>query len=53
VLRELLLPELRRSHRLNLDRCAVDASHVHATSKEETMSSRRRSIVTARVPSTT
>ena len=30
VLHELLLAELRAAGRLDLDRCAVDASHVHA-----------------------
>jgi transposase len=35
VLHELLLAELRAAGQLDLDRCAVDASHVHANQRGE------------------
>jgi transposase len=47
ALHELLLAELRATDRLDLDRCAVDGSHVRAL-KGGTTSAPRRS--TARVP---
>ncbi|GAA1224554.1 hypothetical protein GCM10009608_70990 [Pseudonocardia alaniniphila] len=47
VLHELLLAELRAAGQLDLDRCSVDASHVHAL-KGGTTSARPRS--TAAIP---
>jgi transposase len=52
ALHELLLAELRAAGLLDLDRCAVDASHVHAL-KGGTTSARRRSPVATRARSTT
>jgi transposase len=52
ALHELLLAELRAAGLLDLDRCAVDASHVHAL-KGGTTSARRRSTAATPVPSTT
>ena len=51
ALHELLLAELRAADRLDLDRCAVDGSHVRAL-KGGTMSARRRSTAAGPVPST-
>jgi transposase len=47
ALHESLLAELRAAGQLDLDRCSVDASHVHAL-KGGTMSARPRS--TAAIP---
>lgn len=52
ALHEVLLAELRAAGLLDLDRCAVDASHVHAL-KGGTTSARHRSTVAIPVPSTT
>lgn len=52
ALHELLLAELRAAGELDLDRCAVDSSHIHAL-KGGTMSGRRRSTVATPAPSTT
>ena len=52
ALHELLLAELRAAGQLNLDRMAVDASHVHAL-KGGTMSGRPRSTAATPAPSTT
>jgi transposase len=52
TLHELLLAELRAGGLLDLDRCAVDASHVHAL-KGGTMSGRRQSTAATPDPSTT
>jgi transposase len=52
ALHELLLAELRAAGELDLDRCAVDGSHVRAL-KGGTRSARRRSIVAAPAPSIT
>jgi transposase len=52
ALHELLLAELRAAGELDLDRMAVDASHVHAL-KGGTMSGRPRSIAATPAPSTT
>ena len=52
ALHELLLAELRAAGELDLDRCAVDASHVHAL-KGGTTSVRRRSTAATPAPSTT
>lgn len=52
ALHELLLAELRAADKLDLDRCAVDSSHVHAL-KGGTMSGHRRSTVATPAPSTT
>src|SRR3954469_12966609 len=52
ALHELLLAQLRALGELDLDRCAVDGSHVRAL-KGGTMSAPRRSIAAARAPSTT
>ena len=51
ALHELLLGELRAAGQLDLDRCAVDAWHVHAL-KGGTTSARRRSTAAAPAPST-
>jgi transposase len=51
ALHELLLAELRAAGQLDLDRCSVDASHVHAL-KGGTMSVPRRSTAATRAPST-
>ncbi len=50
ALHELLLAQLRALGELDLDRCAVDGSHVRAL-KGGTGSARRRSIVAVRAPS--
>ena len=50
ALHELLLAELRASDRLDLDRCAVDGSHVRALNGG-TMSARRRSTAPGPGPS--
>jgi hypothetical protein len=52
ALHELLLAELRAAGLLDLDRMAVDASHVHAL-KGGTTSARHRSTAAISVPSTT
>jgi len=52
TLHELLLAELRATGLLDLDRCAVDASHVH-TLKGGTTSARHRSTAATLAPSTT
>jgi transposase len=52
ALHELLLAELRAAGQLDLDRCAVDASHVHAL-KRGTTSARRRSTAATPAQSTT
>ena len=52
ALHELLLAELRAGGELDLDRCAVDGSHVRAL-KGETTSARPRSTAGVRAPSTT
>lgn len=52
ALHEVLLAELRAADRLDLDRCAVDASHVHAL-KGGSMSGRPRSTVAIPAPSIT
>ena len=52
TLHESLLAELRAAGQLDLDRCAVDASHVHAP-KGGTTSGRRRSTAAIPAPSTT
>lgn len=52
ALHELLLAELRAAGLLDLDRCAVDASHVHAL-KGGTTSDPRRSTVAIPARSTT
>ena len=52
ALHETLLAELRAADRLDLDRCAVDGSHVRAL-KGGTMSAPRRSTGAGPVPSTT
>ena len=52
ALHEALLAELRAADRLDLDRCAVDGSHVRAL-KGGTMSAPRRSTEAGPVPSTT
>ena len=52
ALHELLLAELRAAGELNLDRCAVDGSHLRAL-KGGPMSGRLRSTVVGLVPSTT
>ena len=52
ALHELLLAQLRAAGGLDLDRCAVDGSHVRAL-KGGTTSGRRRSTAAAPVPSTT
>ncbi len=51
TLHELLLAELRATDRLDLDRCAVDGSHVRAL-KGGTRSAPRRSTAAGPVPST-
>ena len=51
-LHQLLLAELRAAGALDLDRCAVDGSHVRAL-KGGTTSAPLRSTAVARVPSTT
>ncbi len=51
ALHELLLAELRAAGQLELDRCAVDGSHIRAL-KGGTTSARRRSTVVDLVPST-
>ena len=51
ALHELLLAELRASDRLDLNRCAVDGSHVRAL-KGGTTSAPRRSTARVPVPST-
>jgi hypothetical protein len=51
ALHELLLVELRATDRLDLDRCAVDGSHVRAL-KGGTTSAPRRSTGRVPVPST-
>jgi transposase len=51
ALHELLLAELRAEGRLDLDRCSVDASRVHAL-KGGIMSVPRRSTAATRVRST-
>ena len=51
-LHQLLLAELRAAGTLDLDRCAVDGSHIRAL-KGGPMSGRLRSTAAARVPSTT
>jgi transposase len=50
ALHEVLLAELRASDRLDLDRCAVDGSHVRAL-KGGTMSAPRRWTAPGPVPS--
>jgi transposase len=52
ALHEVLLAELRAVGRLDLDRCAVDASHVHAL-KAGSMSGRPRSTAVIPAPGTT
>src|SRR3954471_20309111 len=52
ALHELLLAELRVAGALDLDRCAVDGSHVRAL-KGGTTSAPRQSIADGRAPSTT
>ena len=52
ALHELLLAELRAAGQLDLDRMAVDASHVHAL-KGGTTLARHRSTAAIPVPSTT
>ena len=52
ALHELLLAELRAAGLLDLDRCAVDGSHVHAL-KGGTTSAPRRSTAATPAPSTT
>jgi len=52
ALHELLLAELRAAGELDLDRCAVDGSHIRAL-KGGTRSARRRSTAGGRAPSTT
>jgi hypothetical protein len=52
ALHELLLAQLRAASLLDLERCAVDASHVHAL-KGGIMSGRPRSTVAIPAPSTT
>ena len=52
ALHELLLAELRAAGELDLDRCAVDGSHIRAL-KGGTRSARRRSTAAALAPSTT
>ncbi|GJF05954.1 hypothetical protein PSD17_49020 [Pseudonocardia sp. D17] len=52
ALHELLLAELRAAGQLDLDRMAVDASHVHAL-KGGTASGRPRSTADTPAPSTT
>ena len=47
-----LLAQLRALGELDLERCAVDGSHLQAL-KGETTSARRRSIAAVRVPSST
>jgi transposase len=47
---ELLLAELRAADRVDLDRCAVDGSHVRA--RRGTTSARRRSTAAVRAPGT-
>jgi transposase len=51
-LHELLLAELRTAGQLDLDRCAVDSSHVHALKGGTTLAPRRSTAVTP-APSTT
>ncbi len=51
-LHELLLAELRAAGELDLNRCAVDSSHVHAL-KGGLLSGRRRSTVAIPAPSIT
>jgi transposase len=51
-LHELLLAELRAAGQLDLDRCAVDGSHIRAL-KGGTMSGPRRSTAADPAPSTT
>jgi transposase len=51
-LHALLLAELRGTGRLDLDRCAIDASHVRAL-KGGLMSGRHRSTAAVPAPSTT
>ncbi len=52
ALHELLLVQLHATGQLDLDRCAVDGSHIRAL-KEGTRSARRRSTAAAPAPSTT
>jgi transposase len=52
ALHELLPAELRAAGELDLDRCAVDGSHIRAL-KGGTRSARRRSTAAAPVPRTT
>ena len=52
ALHELLLAQLRAAGELDLDRCAVDGSHIRAL-KGGTTSARRRSTAAAPAPSTT
>ena len=52
ALHELLLDQLRAHGDLDLDRCAVDGSHIRAL-KGGTRSARRRSTAAAPAPSTT
>ena len=52
ALHELLLAELRAAGALDLDRCAVDGSHIRAL-KGGTTSAPHRSTVAGLVPSTT
>lgn len=52
ALHALLLTELRAAGLLDLDRCAVDASHVHAL-KGGTTSARHRSTAATPAPNTT
>ena len=52
ALHELLLAELRATSELDLDRCAVDGSHIRAL-KGGTTSARRRSTAAGPAPSTT
>jgi hypothetical protein len=52
ALHELLLAELRAAGELDLDRCAVDGSHIRAL-KGGTRSAPRRLTTAAPAPSTT
>jgi transposase len=52
ALHELLLAELRAAGQLDLDRCAVDSSHVHAL-KGGTTSAPHRSTAATPAPNTT
>src|SRR3954466_11978732 len=52
ALHELLLAQLRAAGKLDLDRCAVDGSHIRAL-KGGSMSARHRSTAVGPAPSTT